>query len=73
MKGLVEQLLAAQQLEAVTFKAEDRPEFESGKAVMIELDGEPVCCMGLVNKTARSEWRLSGPVAASRAEAERPA
>ncbi|MBN2163670.1 MAG: phenylalanine--tRNA ligase subunit beta [Pontiellaceae bacterium] len=65
MKGLLEQLLAAQQLENVTFKAEDRPEFEGGKAVTIELDGEAVGCMGLVNKTARSEWRLSGPVAAA--------
>ena len=70
MKGLVEQLLAAQKLDAVTFKAEDRPEFEAGKALTIEFDGESIGCMGLVNKGARDEWRLSGPVAAAEIQLE---
>jgi len=65
MKGLVEQLLETQKLNGVTFKIEDRPEFESGKALAIEADGESIGCMGLVNKTARDEWRLTGPVAAA--------
>ena len=65
MKGLVEKLLAAQKLTNVSFKAEDRPEFEAGKAVAVLVDGETVGCMGLINKTARDEWRLSGPVAAA--------
>jgi phenylalanyl-tRNA synthetase beta chain len=64
MKGLVEKLLAAQNIDAVSFKAEDRPEFEAGKAVAVLVDGEPVGCIGLVNKAARDEWRLTGPVAA---------
>jgi len=63
MKGLAEKLLAAQKLGNAAFKAEDRPEFEKGKAVSIEVDGERVGCMGLVSKTARAEWRLTGPVA----------
>lgn len=65
MKGLVEQLLAAQQLTDITFKAEDRPEFESGRAVTVLIDGAPAGCMGLINRTARQEWRLTGPVAAA--------
>jgi phenylalanyl-tRNA synthetase beta chain len=65
MKGLVEKLLASQKLDAVSFKAEDRPEFEAGQALVVLAGGEPVGCMGLVNKTARAEWRLNGPVAAA--------
>ncbi len=65
MKGLIERLLSAQQLDAVAFKAEDRPEFESGRALSISVDGEEIGCMGLINKTARAEWRLTGPVAAA--------
>jgi phenylalanyl-tRNA synthetase beta chain len=70
MKGLVEQVLAAQQLRNITFKAEDRPEFEAGKALSIVIEGDSVGCMGLVNKTARAEWRLSGPVAAAELQLE---
>lgn len=65
MKGLVEKLLATQKIEGITFKAEDRPEFESGKSVSVWVDGTFAGCMGLVNKTARSEWRLAGPIAAA--------
>ncbi|MEI6890539.1 MAG: phenylalanine--tRNA ligase subunit beta [Pontiella sp.] len=63
MKGLVEQLFRSQNLD-VAFVAEDAPEFEAGKAVSILLGKETVGCMGLVNKTARDEWRLTGAVAA---------
>ena len=70
MKGLVEKLLAAQRLHTVSFKAEDRPEFEAGKAVSIVLDGESIGCMGLINKTAKAEWRLNGPVAAAELQLE---
>ena len=45
MKGLVEKLFAAQNIEA-TFASEDLPEFEVGKAVSILLDGNKVGCMG---------------------------
>ncbi len=65
MKGLVEKLLATQKVTAVSFKTEDRPEFEAGMAVSVWVDGETVGCMGLVNQTARDEWRLTGPVAAA--------
>ncbi|MEN7973132.1 MAG: phenylalanine--tRNA ligase subunit beta [Verrucomicrobiota bacterium] len=65
MKGLVEKLLSAQNIDAVSFKAEDRPEFEGGKAVAVLVEGEVIGCMGLINKTARDEWRLTGPVAAA--------
>lgn len=64
MKGLIENLLVTQQIENFSFVAEDRPEFEAGKAVSILIGKEMVGCMGLINKTARDEWRLSGPVAA---------
>ncbi|WP_372808868.1 phenylalanine--tRNA ligase subunit beta [Pontiella sp.] len=64
MKGLVEKLCAAQKL-VPAFQAEERPEFLPGSAVSILVDGETVGCMGLVNKTARGEWRLTGPVAAA--------
>ncbi|VGO22502.1 phenylalanine--tRNA ligase subunit beta [Pontiella sulfatireligans] len=70
MKGLVGKLLSSQKLTSVSFKAEDRPEFEAGKAVSVFVDGEAVGCMGLVNKTARDEWRLTGPVAAGEIKLE---
>ena len=31
----------------------------------IMVDGETAGCMGLINQTARDEWRLNGPVAAA--------
>lgn len=70
MKGLVEKLLSAQQLDKVTFEAVDYPEFEAGKSVSILMAGKPVGYMGLVNKTARDEWRLTGPVAVGEIELE---
>ena len=36
-----------------------------GESVSIQVDGSFAGCMGLVNKTARSEWRLTGPIAAA--------
>ena len=70
MKGLVEKLFAAQRIAAVSFKVEDRPEFESGKALAVFVGDDPVGCLGLVNKTARAEWRLHGPVAAAELKLE---
>ncbi|MDF7800850.1 phenylalanine--tRNA ligase subunit beta [Pontiellaceae bacterium B1224] len=69
MKGLVEKLFSSQHILA-EFAEQDAPEFEGGKAVSILLDGEVVGCMGLVNKTARAEWRLTGPVAAAEIKLE---
>jgi phenylalanyl-tRNA synthetase beta chain len=65
MKGLIERLLAVQHIDTFKFEAEDRPDFESGKALSILANGKTVGCMGLINKTARSEWRLTGPIAAA--------
>ena len=65
MKGLVEKLLTAQKIDSVSFKAEDRPDFEAGMALFIEVDGKTIGWLGLVNKTARDEWRLTGPIAAA--------
>jgi phenylalanyl-tRNA synthetase beta chain len=70
IKGLVEKLLTAQRLYPVSYKAEDRPEFVAGTALSILLAGEPIGCMGLINKTARAEWRLNGPVAAAELQLE---
>jgi phenylalanyl-tRNA synthetase beta chain len=69
MKGAVEKLFSAQHI-SPEFAAQDAPEFEGGKAVSILLDGEVVGCMGLVNKPARAEWRLNGPVAAAEIKLE---
>ncbi len=65
LKGLVEQLLTTQNIDSVSFEANDRPDFEAGKALSVLVDGETIGCMGLVNKTARNEWRLTGPIAAA--------
>ena len=65
MKGLVERLLVAQGLDAVSFSNEDRPEFESGKAISVSVGNNLIGRMGLVNQNARNEWRLSGPIAAA--------
>jgi len=67
MKGLIEKLAGFQKLD-VSFQAEDYPEFESGKSVAVLLSGKTVGKMGLVNKKARDEWRLTGAVAAAEIE-----
>jgi phenylalanyl-tRNA synthetase beta chain len=36
----------------------------------VTADGKNVGCMGLVNKSARAEWRLNGPVAAAELKLE---
>jgi len=63
MKGLVERLFAEQALDSVSFSSEDHPEFESGKAISVSIGNDLIGRMGLVNQGARSEWRLSGPIA----------
>ncbi len=65
MKGLVEKLLTTQKIDSVSFKAADRPDFEAGKALFIEVDGKTIGWLGLINKAARDEWRLTGPIAAA--------
>ncbi|HEY5621494.1 MAG TPA: phenylalanine--tRNA ligase subunit beta, partial [Pontiella sp.] len=65
MKGLIEKLFAIQKLNDVVFRMEDRPEFEPGKALSVLVDGEVCGCIGLINKTARNEWRLTGPIASA--------
>jgi phenylalanyl-tRNA synthetase beta chain len=65
MKGLLEKLLAAQRPGLVSFTPEDRPEFEPGKAICVQVDGAAIGWMGLISKRARDEWRLTGPVAAA--------
>ncbi|MDZ8118368.1 phenylalanine--tRNA ligase subunit beta [Pontiella agarivorans] len=69
MKGLIEQLSAAQNL-TVSFSVQDFPEFEAGKSVTVLINGEAAGKMGLVNKKVRDEWRLTGPVAAAEIELE---
>ena len=64
LKGLIERIAAAQNLE-FEFQAEDAPEFEPSKALAVTLNGDTVGRMGLVNKTARDEWRLIMPIAAA--------
>ncbi|MEA2069237.1 MAG: hypothetical protein U9P12_08555, partial [Verrucomicrobiota bacterium] len=39
-------------------------------ALLVLVGGETVGCMGLVNKTACDEWRLTGPVAAGELKLE---
>ena len=65
MKGLVEKLLSAQKIEKVWFSSYDRPQYEPGKALDIYVDDTNIGWLGLVNQTARSEWRLTGPIAAA--------
>jgi phenylalanyl-tRNA synthetase beta chain len=62
--------LAVQKIDGVSFKAEDRPAFESGKAISVLVNGKAVGYLGLVNSNARNEWRLTGPVAAAELELE---
>ncbi|WP_372799226.1 phenylalanine--tRNA ligase subunit beta, partial [Pontiella sp.] len=69
MKGLIEQLAAFQKLD-VSFSAQDYPEFEAGQSVAVLLGGKAAGKMGLVNRKARSEWRLTGAVAAAELELE---
>ena len=70
MKGLVENLLLAQKIADVSFNAEDRPEFEAGKAVSVLVEGKVAGYLGLVNATARNEWRLAEPIAVAELELE---
>lgn len=65
MKGLVENLLAAQKIENVWFSKADRPQYTSGQALDIYVGDQNIGWMGLIHKPARDAWRLSGPVAAA--------
>jgi len=70
MKGLLEKLLDLQKVTGAEFKIGDRPEFESGKALVILRDNAEIGRMGLVNRAACREWRISGPVAAAELKLE---
>jgi phenylalanyl-tRNA synthetase beta chain len=66
LKGLVERLLAAQNIPNVKFlPAENQPAFEEGRAVAIRSGKIDLGVLGLINAEARKAWRLNDPVAAA--------
>jgi phenylalanyl-tRNA synthetase beta chain len=78
LKGLVEQLLAAQGLRGVNVVAADAAPFEVGQAVRVMSGDMLVGELGLVRSEIREGYRLGGPVAVAElslegllAEAER--
>jgi len=71
LKGLVEKLLTAQKVTNVTFHPPS-PEgygatgaFEKDRSVEVFSGEEKIGVIGLINSTARKEWRLNDPVAAA--------
>jgi phenylalanyl-tRNA synthetase beta chain len=63
LKGLVEQLLAAQNLLRVKFQSlEHAPAFEADRAVKVLSGKTELGVIGLINSKARKEWRLNDPV-----------
>ena len=78
LKGLVEQLLEAQGLRAVSFVVADAAPFEAGQVLWVMNGDVMVGELGLVRSEIREEYRLGGPVAVAElsldgllAEAER--
>ncbi len=77
LKGLVEKLLAAQNVSKVKFHPpspegsgatgalENAPAFEEGRALKVLSGKTEIGVIGLVNAGARKEWRLNDPVAAA--------
>ena len=63
MKGLVENLFAAQKVSGISFEPADRPECAPGKALSIRRGKEVFGWLGLANEKARANWRLNEPVA----------
>jgi len=63
LKGLIEKLLAEQNVSGAVFTAKDTSAFEPGRAIEISVDGTAIGLLGLVNAKARREWRLNDPVA----------
>lgn len=66
LKGLTEQLLAAQKVKKVKFQpVEKHGAFEEGRTLKILSGKEEIGIIGLINSKARKEWRLNDPVAAA--------
>ncbi|MFA5687905.1 MAG: phenylalanine--tRNA ligase subunit beta [Kiritimatiellales bacterium] len=71
LKGLLENLFAAQKLVKVQFRPLDKaPEFSAGTAVEITAGKRKIGVLGLINDAARKEWRLNDPVAAAEIDLE---
>lgn len=71
LKGLIEKLLAAQNVNKVTFQPlENAPAFEAGHAVTVLSGKTRVGVLGLIHSNARKEWRLNDPVAAAELDLE---
>lgn len=71
LKGLVEKLLAAQNIPKIKFQPlENAPAFEAGRAVTVRSGKTELGVLGLVNSAARKEWRLNDPVAAAELDLE---
>lgn len=65
LKGLVEQLLATQKVKGIKFHPTENPAFTEGRAVSVRIGKKEIGVIGLINETARKEWRLNDPVAAA--------
>jgi phenylalanyl-tRNA synthetase beta chain len=71
LKGLTEQLLAAQKVTKVKFQTlEKHSAFEEGCALKVLSGKEEIGVIGLINSKARKEWRLNDPVAAAEIDLE---
>jgi phenylalanyl-tRNA synthetase beta chain len=66
LKGLVCNLLAAQNVADVSFQPlEEVPAFDAGRVVAVLSGKEKIGVIGLIHSAARKEWRLNDPVAAA--------
>ena len=66
LKGLVEKLLAAQNVDGASFQPlQDDQAFEPGRAMAVFCGKKQIGKIGLINSSARKEWRLHDPIAAA--------
>ena len=71
LKGLVVNLLAAQNVSKVKFQTlENAPAFDEGRCLKIMSGKTELGVIGLINSKARKEWRLNDPVAAAELDLE---
>ena len=71
LKGLVVNLLAAQNVSKVKFQTlENAPAFDEGRCLKIMSGKTEIGVIGLINSKARKEWRLNDPVAAAELDLE---
>lgn len=68
LKGIIEQLCAAQHVDSLEFRPCSHAVFEEGAAVLVHADGLNIGVLGIPRQDIRHKWRMIEPVAVAELE-----